>query len=107
MAHSQRHEQYWRKFLLPGERAIHTFGISGAYLVFFWVVPFLLMLTVAIAIMFQNVLLGALFIIPSLSLLLPAFYSLFFVHYAITDRRVMEREGVLHKRFVTVDLPSI
>lgn len=107
MAHSKRHERYWGKFLLPGERAIHTFGVSGAYIVLFWVVPFLAMLLAAVVMMFVNVLLGALFIIPSLSLLLPAFYSQFFVHYAITDRRVMEREGVLHKRFVTVDLASI
>src|SRR3989344_1875725 len=107
MAHSRRHEQYWQRFLLPGERAIHTFGISGGYIFVFWVLPFLLMLVLAGAIGLSNAVLCFFFLIPAFSFLVPVFYELLFVHYAITDQRVMEREGVLHKRFVTVDLPSI
>jgi uncharacterized membrane protein YdbT with pleckstrin-like domain len=107
MAHSRRHAQYWQQFLLPGERAIHTFGISGAYIIFFWLLPFIAVLLMALAVAFLNPILGVLILIPALSLFLPIFYQLYFVHYAITDQRIMEREGVLHKRFVTVDLPSI
>lgn len=42
-----------------------------------------------------------------LMLLVPALYLTYFVHYAVTDKRTMTREGILNKHFVTVDYRSI
>jgi len=106
MGHS-RHTRYWQRFLLPGERAIHTFGVSGLYVTFFWGGPLLLALSLAAVIGVSNALLGVLLLVLVAFALVPIVYLLFFVHYAITDRRVMSREGIFHKRFITVDLRSI
>jgi uncharacterized membrane protein YdbT with pleckstrin-like domain len=102
-----RHRLYWRKYLLPDERSIHTFGVSGLYITMFWIVPMLLVFIAAGAVALFNPLLGLLLTIPALGLLIPTLYQLFFIHYAITDQRMMEREGIFHKRFITVDFGSV
>lgn len=55
----------------------------------------------------SNALLGAFLFFIALTLLIPALYLAYFVHYAITDRRIMSREGILHKHFVTVQYRSV
>jgi uncharacterized membrane protein YdbT with pleckstrin-like domain len=102
-----RHEQYWQRFLVPGEKAVHTFGVSGIYVAVFWGLPFLAVLLLMIASSLTSGLLVVLFFILALVFLIAMLYLLFFVHYVITDRRVMGREGIFHKRFVTVDFRSI
>lgn len=54
-----------------------------------------------------NLLLGFLLGLVAISVFLPILYQKYFIHYAITDHRVMTREGLLHKIFVTADLPSV
>ncbi len=103
----KRHERYWQRFLLPGESVIHTFGVSGVYVFLFWVLPMLLLLGGAVMIGLSNIVLGVMLVVPVLGLLVPALYLTYFVHYAITDRRTMMREGILNKHFVTVDYRSI
>ncbi|MBI4022026.1 MAG: PH domain-containing protein [Candidatus Andersenbacteria bacterium] len=102
-----RHTQYWQRFLLPNEQLVHAFGVSGAYVFLFWGLPLLALDALALWTTATNVSIATLLFIASLGLLLPIVYLLFFIHYAITDRRVLAREGVLHKRFVTVELRSI
>ncbi|KKT92899.1 MAG: hypothetical protein UW94_C0011G0011 [Parcubacteria group bacterium GW2011_GWA2_45_14] len=67
----------------------------------------MVMTALAIYSVFINVILGFLLGIVAVSVYLPILYRRYFVHYAITDRRVMTREGLLHKTFVTADLPSV
>lgn len=104
---SERHVKYWQRFLLPNEQLLHAFGVSGAYIFVFWGVPLLALLGAALAGAASSVPAAALLVIGALGLLMPILYLLFFIHYAITDRRVLAREGVLHKHFVTVELRSI
>jgi membrane protein YdbS with pleckstrin-like domain len=102
-----RHQKYWQRFLLPGESIVFCFGVSGAYLILFWMIPAMVMTALAIYSVFINLILGFLLGIVAVSVYLPVLYRRYFVHYAITDRRVMTREGLLHKTFVTADLPSV
>lgn len=102
-----RHTSYWQRFLLPGERLIHAFSVSGAYVFVFWGLPVLALGAAAIAATTLSGPMAALLFIGALGLLLPITYQLFFIHYAITDRRVLAREGILRKRLVTVELRSI
>ena len=103
----ERHARYWQRFLLPGEKMIHMFGVSGLYVATFWGGPLLLALVLAAMVGISNPVLGGLLLIVVATALIPIFYLFYFVHYAITDRRVMSREGIFHKRFVTVSLRSI
>lgn len=57
--------------------------------------------------MFINGLIGLLLVLVAAAAFVPVLYQRYFVHYAITDRRVMTREGLLHKTFITADLPSV
>ncbi len=98
----QRHERYWKKFLMPGEKVLRTFGVSGRYLFVFWWLPVLLLAGAAVALSFWIPLLGVLLLLVAVLMVVPALYLTFFVHYAVTDSRVMSREGLLHKRMVTV-----
>lgn len=104
---SERHVKYWQRFLLPNERLLHAFGVSGSYIAVFWGLPLLALASVAAAATSISGPIAALLFIGTLGLLLPITYLSRFVHYAITDRRVLAREGVLHKHFVTVELRSI
>lgn len=104
---SGRHQKYWQQFLLPNERLLHAFGVSSAYIIVFWSLPLLALLGLALASAASSPPLAGLLAIGALGLLLPITYLSLFIHYAITDRRVLAREGVLHKRFVTVELHSI
>jgi len=65
------------------------------------------LLAIAVYLGLINLVLGFLIGLVVLSTLVPAIYLRYFVHYAITDHRVMTREGILHKKFVTADLPSV
>lgn len=100
--------RYWQQFLLPGEQLIHTFGVSRLYLAVFWWLPLLGALAgAAAAAALAEPAISLLLLIMAIGLALPPLYLAFFVRYAITGRRVMSREGVLHKEFITVDLPAI
>jgi len=103
----RRHKRYWQRFLLPDERVIHTFGVGGWYIFLFWVVPSVVALVLTIVLWLVNIIVGILMALICLSVAIPAIYLRYFVHYAITDQRVMGREGLLHKKFITADLPSI
>ena len=103
----ERHARYWQRFLLPGEKVIHTFGVSGLYIAVFWGGPLLLALVSAVVVGVSSPVLGGLLLVVVATSLIPILYLLYFVHYAITDRRVMSREGIFHKRFVTVGLRSV
>lgn len=98
---------HWQRFLLPEERLVHTFGISRTYLTMFFFVPAAGVLAFGIALSAIGELVGSLFLLAGVGMLLPAFFMWFFVHYAITDRRVMSREGILSKHSVSVDLATI
>jgi len=102
-----RHQKYWQRFLLPGESIVLCFGVSGSYLILFWMIPAIVMTALAVYAGFINVMLGFLLGIVAVSVYLPILYRRYFLHYAITDRRVMTRVGLLHKTFVTADLPSV
>ncbi len=98
---------HWQRFLLPEERLIHTFGVSRSYLTVFFLLPALVLLVLGVVIGALGELVGALFLLAGGGMLLPAFFMWFFVHYAITDRRVMSRVGVLGKHSISVDLTMI
>lgn len=105
---SGRHQRYWRRFLLPDERLIHAFGVGGSYVFVFWVMPLIFIVFVAGVVgVASNPALGALFLIAAAGFLMPILYLLFFIHYAVTSKRVLFREGVLQKRYVTIDMQSI
>jgi len=101
------HQRYWQRFLLENEQIVHTFGVSRRYVITFFWLPAAFFLVVGLVVLSNNLLLGILTLIPAGGLLMPAVFLWLFVHYAITDKRVMSREGVLHKRFVTVSFRSI
>jgi uncharacterized membrane protein YdbT with pleckstrin-like domain len=103
----KKHGRYWKRFLLPNEKPIHMFGVSGAYIFLFWVVPALAVLVLAFYVGIFYTYIGLMFAVPALAMLLPAMYMAYFVHYIVTDQRVMSREGFLYKKFVTVSLSSI
>jgi uncharacterized membrane protein YdbT with pleckstrin-like domain len=101
------HKDHWQRFLLPGERVIHTFGVSRVYLTMFFLFPFLLFFALGMFALIIGQILGVLFLVASLGLLLPLMYMWFFVQYAITDNRVMSRVGIFTKQSVSVDLTAI
>jgi hypothetical protein len=103
----EKHEKYWKRFLLPGEKPIHMFGVSRAYIFIFWIVPALIIFGVAVYVGLSSLFIGLMFGVPALAMLLPAMYLAYFVHYIVTDQRVMSREGFLHKKFLIVALLSI
>ncbi|HLD25943.1 MAG TPA: PH domain-containing protein [Candidatus Andersenbacteria bacterium] len=102
-----RYVRYWRRFLLPDEQLIHAFGVGGAYVFVFWIAPMLATLLLGGVVGIANILLGSMFLIATAGFLLPILYLLFFIHYAVTNKRVVVREGVLQKRYITVDMKSI
>jgi uncharacterized membrane protein YdbT with pleckstrin-like domain len=106
MSH-KRHQKYWQRFLLPNENIIHMFGVSGLYIVVFWILPAILTLILMLYLLAVNIILAFLVALIFLSVAVPAVYLRYFVHYAITDQRVMTREGILHKKFITADLPAV
>ena len=106
MSH-RKHHKYWKRFLLPNENIIYMFGVSRSYIVIFWMVPAMALFALMIYLGLINIILGFLVALAVLSMSVPIIYLLYFVHYAVTDQRVMTREGILHKRFVTADLPSV
>lgn len=106
MGHT-RHDKYWQRFVLPGEKIVHTFGVSRLYVFIFWVVPSLVALILAGVMVSTNILASVLLFFVGVVFLVPAIYLRYFVHYVVTDRRVMTRAGILHKRFITVDLVSV
>jgi len=106
MSH-QRHARYWQRFLLPQEKVIHTLGVSRAYVVFYWLLPAGVLFVLGIVVGVRIDLLGFMFLPLAVMLLVPALYLTYFVHYAITGRRTMTREGILYKHFVTVDYRSV
>ncbi|MFH1354018.1 MAG: PH domain-containing protein [bacterium] len=103
----RRHARYWRRFLLPGENVIHTFGVSWAYVTLFWLLPAAALLAAGVVVDAWIGLLGLMFVLLAVILLVPALYLAYFVHYAVTNQRTMVREGILYKHFVTVDYHSI
>lgn len=103
----KKHERYWRRFLLPNERPVHLFGVSRAYIFLFLVVPALISSALSIYVSFSYIYIGLMFALPALAMLLPAIYLAYFVHYIITDQRVMSREGFLYKKLVVVSFLSI
>lgn len=98
---------YWRRFLVPDEQLKHAFGVSSRYMFLFWLLPFFLLIFMALVVTVINAALGLMLLIAPLGMLLPILYLTFFVHYAITDKRVLRREGVLHKKFVAVQMQQI
>lgn len=102
-----RHEKYWQRVLLPGESIVFCFGVSGLYLILFWMIPAMVMSAMAVYSLFINVILGFLLGIVAVIMYIPVIYQRYFVHYVITDHRVMTTVGILHKTFVTADLPSV
>lgn len=106
MSH-KKHKKYWKRFLLPDENIIHLFGVSKRYIVVFWIIPAFALFVLMIFMGSISIILGVLMAFAFLSTTLPIIYLRYFVHYAITDQRVMTREGILHKEFITADLPSV
>jgi len=101
-------QYYWRRFLLPEERLVHVFGVSRAYLALFWWLPLAILLAAALWLAVGGVpAIGLLLFLAVGGASLPPLYLTYFIRYAITDRRVMSREGLLKKDFVAVDLSSI
>ena len=86
---------------------IFCFGVSSAYLTIFWLLPAVTMTVIAGYAATINIMLWLLLSLVAAAVYLPIIYQRYFIHYAITDRRVMTREGLLHKTFVTADLPSV
>ena len=99
--------KYWQRFLLPGEKLMHSFGVSRRYIMVFFALPAVAFLLAGLGVGADNALLGILLVIPAFGLMMPVLFLWLFVHYAITDGRVMVREGVLHKHFVTVNYRTI
>ncbi len=106
MSHRQ-HDRYWRRYITPNEQIIHCFGVSRWYIFVFWFVPFLIVADIAWYLTSFSLILASFLAVTSLGALFPAIYLAYFVHYAITDQRVMTREGFLNTRFVTAGLPQI
>jgi uncharacterized membrane protein YdbT with pleckstrin-like domain len=106
MSH-RKHRHYWKRFLLPNETLVHTFGISGRYIFIFWIVPAMVVFAIATYTILANPFLGGLVFVVALGMLLPPFFMGFFVHYAITDVRVVSRRGIFHKYYVTADLHAV
>lgn len=103
----KKHKKYWERFMLPDENIIHLFGVSGRYIFVFWGIPAVALFILMIFMGSINIILGLLMALVVVSVSLPIIYLWYFVHYAITDQRVMTREGILHKEFITADLPSV
>lgn len=106
MSH-QRHQHYWQRFLLPDEQVLHTFGVSRLYLVLFFLVPALVVLGVGVGVTLTTGILGALFLLAGFGMFMPLIFMWFFVHYAVTDRRILSRSGILGKYMVSVDFSTI
>ena len=83
------------------------FGVSGLYISIFWGIPALVAFVIMILMGMSNIILGFFTALVFSSLAMPVIYLWFFVHYAITDQRVMTREGIIKKQFITADLPSV
>lgn len=100
--------KYWSRFLVSAEMPLHTFGVSRWYIVLVWLLPAAALVALAINVMaFISPALGMMAALVAAALMLPAFTQAFFVHYAITNQRIMSRIGVFHKSFLTVDLRSV
>lgn len=108
MAGKRREQKYWERFLTPGEELLHTFGIARRYIFVVYVLP-------ALASFAASILLPPAFPLPvrfifavgGLGFLLLAFFLTFFVRYAITNKRVMGRVGVLARGFRGIDFVYI
>ena len=104
----QKHHKYWQRFLLPGEKPLHMFGISRLFIVVFWVGPGLIATAAAAWVLIVlSVPLGAILMVVPASFFLAAILYRYFTHYVITDKRAMSRAGIIHKKFITVDLKSV
>jgi len=100
--------EYWSRFLLAKEEVIHDFGVSRWYITIFFLLPSILLMAVAIFSFLNEYLIVCLLLaFIALVFFVPAIYLAYFVHYVVTSQRVISREGIFHKKFIAVDLPSI
>ena len=108
MSEKRRQQKYWERFLVPGEELLHTFGIARRYIFLVYVLPALISLGISILLPpFFPPSLRLIFAAAGCGLLLLAFFLTFFVRYAITNKRVMGRVGVLARGFRGIDFAYI
>lgn len=84
------------------------FGISSLFIGIFWVVPGVISLVFAWVVLWVvSIPLGSVLLVVPAAFFFAAILFRYFTHYVITDQRVMSRVGIIHKRFITVDLRSV
>jgi membrane protein YdbS with pleckstrin-like domain len=101
-------QRFWQQLLLPDERVLHTFGRSRVFLIMYWFLPAIAAAYAAWYFYWHvSEAIAWLLVMTAVILLGSMAYQWLFIHYCVTNRRVMGREGMLWKKLTVVDLRQI